>query len=329
MKESRPTEKKKPNGQNQLRKGWESKMRRQQSFATVLIGKSVLIREGIARILRAANFRTTASVSCADEFPPGTLQPHQLLFLIVHTGDDFDVVLEQIELLRDNHPSARIAIVADHYRLDELVSAFRAGANGYFVDVMTCDVFVKSVELVVMGGTIFPPSFLSFALEPENDHVGKAVLRDENAQAMLFRTKDTIAPQLSPREKSILQCLIEGDSNKCIARKIDIAEATVKVHVKAILRKIRVQNRTQAAIWGMNNGSLARPANSCALPSAVDTSPRLAKSIEVNSEIKKIEASDPLKMITPQANHVGVPRLDVLIRKSINQKTNGTTRVGK
>ena len=42
-----------------------------------------------------------------------------------------------------------------------------------------------------------------------------------------------------------------------IARKIDIAEATVKVHIKAILRKIRVQNRTQAAVWAMNNGPLA------------------------------------------------------------------------
>src|SRR6202022_691978 len=232
MKESRPTEKKKPNGQNQVRKGWESKMLRQQSFATVLIGKSVLIREGIARILRAANFRTTASVSCADEFPPGTLQPHQLLFLIVHTGDDFDVVLEQIELLRDNHPSARIAIVADHYRLDELVSAFRAGANGYFVDVMTCDVFIKSIELVMMGETIFPPAFLSFVLAPEGTLLGEAAPRDDNNRAMLLRTTNAPAPQLSTREKSILRCLIEGNSNKCIARRIDIAEVTVKCHDK-------------------------------------------------------------------------------------------------
>ena len=62
------------------------------------------------------------------------------------------------------------------------------------------------------------------------------------------------APLLSPQEKVILRCIIEGESNKCIARKINVTEATVKVHVKAILRKIRVQNRTQAAVWGMNNG---------------------------------------------------------------------------
>jgi DNA-binding NarL/FixJ family response regulator len=304
-------------------------MRRQQSFATVLIGKSILIREGIARILRAANFRTLASVACADELPPGTLQPEQLLFLIVHTGDDFDVALEQIELLRDSHPTARIAIVADHYRLDELVSAFRAGANGYFVDVMTCDVFIKSIELVMMGETIFPPAFLSFALDPESDYNGKAVPRAEPERAILVKSEDPIAPQLSPREKSILHCLIEGDSNKSIARKIDIAEATVKVHVKAILRKIRVQNRTQAAIWGMNNGSLARPATSCALPAAVDTGRRFAKPLEMVSEMKQIEASNPLEAINPQANHVGVPRIDRLIRKSINRRTNGTTRLGK
>jgi two-component system, NarL family, nitrate/nitrite response regulator NarL len=44
-----------------------------------------------------------------------------------------------------------------------------------------------------------------------------------------------------------------GESNKVIARKLEIAEATVKVHVKAILRKVRVRNRTQAAMWAMQN----------------------------------------------------------------------------
>jgi DNA-binding NarL/FixJ family response regulator len=304
-------------------------MRRQPSFATALIGRNVLTREGIARILRAANFRTLASATSVDDLPPGKLQQHQLLFLIVHNGDDFDVILEQIELLRDKHPRGRIAIVADHYRLDELVAAFRAGAKGYFVDVLTCDVFIKSIELVMMGETIFPPAFLSFALDPEIDHVSKPSLRDENEQAILIRPENTSAPQLSPREGSILHYLIEGYSNKCIARKIDIAEATVKVHVKAILRKIRVQNRTQAAIWGMNNGSLARPANSCAVPSTVATSRRFARPLEVISERKQIGASDPLEVISSQPNHVEVPRIERLIGKSLSRRVNGPARLGK
>ena len=232
-------------------------MLRQRSFAVILVGKSILLREGLARILRAANFRILASVSSADDLRPGEEQSHTSppLYLIVHTGDDFDIALEQIALFRNRRPDARIAIVADHYRLNELTSAFRAGANGYFVNVITCDRFIRSIELVMMGETIFPPAFLSFILDANRPPV-EAAASVRNGEPILVATEDATAPLLSPQEKVILRCIIEGDSNKCIARKIDIAEATVKVHVKAILRKIRVQNRTQAAIWGINNGSL-------------------------------------------------------------------------
>jgi DNA-binding CsgD family transcriptional regulator len=58
---------------------------------------------------------------------------------------------------------------------------------------------------------------------------------------------------LSGRESAILRCLVQGHSNKVIARTLDMTEATVKVHLKAILRKIHVSNRTQAAIWAMNH----------------------------------------------------------------------------
>src|SRR5258706_4386350 len=286
-----------------LRACWEGPVRQRQSFAIILVGKSILLREGLAKILRSANFRILASVSCANDLLPSKHQLHHPLFLVVHTGDDFDAAVEQIELFRGQHPGGRIAIVADHYRLDELVLAFRAGANAYFVDVMTCDVFIKSIELVMMGETIFPPAFLSFVLDPERNRLGHAAPRHENDQAILVGTENTLAPQLSTREKSILRYLIEGYSNKCIARKIDIAEATVKVHVKAILRKIRVQNRTQAAIWGMNNGSVTGLANNSSQPSTFDVRKPLPNPVEVISEIKQIGVSAPLAAIGHDANH--------------------------
>lgn len=230
-------------------------MSRRHFFGTVLVGNRSLLTEGVAGILRSANFPIVASVSCADDFLSRKVHSHQLLFLIIHAGDNFDVVAEQVELIRASNPAARIAVVADRYRLEELVSAFRAGVNGYFVDIMMCDVFIKSIELVMMGETVLPSGFLPFMLvSAPADHAGPRSA-DNN---VLLATTDETAPQLSPREKSILRFLIDGDSNKSIARKIDIAEATVKVHVKAILRKIRAHNRTQAAIWGMNNGWLAR-----------------------------------------------------------------------
>jgi DNA-binding NarL/FixJ family response regulator len=234
-------------------------MLRQPSFEVVLIGKSILLREGLAKILRAANFRVVASVSSADDLRPSKAKLHLPLYLIVHTGDDFDIALEQIALFRNRHADARIAIVADQYRLNELASAFHAGANGYFVSVTSCDRFIRSVELVMMGETIFPPAFLSFLIDANRPHLVEASATVRNLEPILVATEDAAAPLLSPQEKVILRCLIEGDSNKYIARKIDITEATVKVHVKAILRKIRVQNRTQAAVWGLNNGSHTQP----------------------------------------------------------------------
>jgi DNA-binding NarL/FixJ family response regulator len=208
-------------------------MSRRQSFATVLVGKSILLRAGLARILRSADFLIAASASCADDLFLSKLRPQRPLFLIVHTGDD--TAVEQIALFRDRYLGGRIAIVADQHRLDELVSAFWAGANGYFVDIMTCDVFIKSIELVMielvmMGETVFQPAFLSFALDPEGDHRDEADPDEDTNRANVVTAEDRIAPQLSPREKSIL-------------------------------RNIRVHNRTQATIWGMNNGSLARLAN--------------------------------------------------------------------
>jgi DNA-binding NarL/FixJ family response regulator len=304
-------------------------MRWRQTFATILVGKSILLREGIARILHAANFRILASVARVEDLLPRKIQQSRPLFLVIHTGDDFDAAVEQIELFREQHPGGRIAIVADHYRLVEMVSAFRAGANGYFADVMTCDVFIKSIELMMMGETIFPPAFLSSVLVAESDHLGEPVPPDETGQAVLGTAEHAIVPQLSPREKSILHCLIEGDSNKCIARKIDIAEATVKVHVKAILRKIRVQNRTQAAIWGMNNGLLKPPANDSSPPSTSDVSKQLPKPVEVLCENTLVEASVPLDAIEHHANNIDVPHIDRLIRKGINRRTNGAARNGR
>jgi len=171
-------------------------MRRRYSFATVLVGKNSFRREGIARILRSANFRILASVSCADGLLSREVQSCQLLFLIVHTDDDFDASVEQIELFKNRHPDGRIAVVADHYRQSELVSAFRAGATGYFVDVVSCDELIKSIELVMMGDAVFPPAFLSFAVEANAAAADKAESRSDS-DATIDAPEDRISQQLS------------------------------------------------------------------------------------------------------------------------------------
>ena len=299
-------------------------MSKRNSLASILVGQSSLLRDGVAKILRSANFRVSVSVSRTDKFLASKASPRKALFLLVHTDDAFDEVAEQISLIRQNHPDGRIAVIADRYRLDELTSAFRAGANGYFIDVMACDVFIKSIELVMMGETVLPPAFLSHILglqESQADHAGH---RERDGNAMFAPSDNSIGPQLSPREKLIVRCLVEGDSNKSIARKMDIAEATVKVHVKAILRKIRVNNRTQAAIWGMNNG-WQPPTNGAlaAPPLQPDATMQLATA--AGASVRRIErlAASASPGETQQADHgiVEFSHIERLVRSDVSPES--------
>lgn len=307
-------------------------MRTQHSSSIILVGQSSLLREGVARILRAANFSAVASVSCPDEVAASKLSPQQSLFLIVHADADFNVVTEQIDYFRENYPDGRIAIVTDRYRLGELVSAFRAGASGYFVDVMMCDVFIKSIELVMMGEAVLPPALLPYVLRSEPDQPDDTNPR-EGRDAAILLADNTIASQLSPRERLILRCLIEGDSNKAIARKIDIAEATVKVHVKAILRKIRVQNRTQAAIWGMNNACQSKISSAVAptiSPSLTHRMPsRLPNLLGPASDVDRNGVPLSPDWIEHEASRPELPRPNHLIRNDTNPRIEANIRPRK
>jgi two-component system nitrate/nitrite response regulator NarL len=126
---------------------------------------------------------------------------------------------------------------------------------------ITADQLIKSLELIVTGeAVIYPLSAVCGArtqqaevaihTEPvAAETCGRVAERDPSYEGL---PRGTIARGLSSRELAILRTLMEGASNKVIARKLVITEATVKVHMKAILRKLSLQNRTQAAIWARN-----------------------------------------------------------------------------
>jgi two-component system nitrate/nitrite response regulator NarL len=211
--------------------------------------------------------------------------------------------------------------------VSDLAAALRAGATGYFIDGMNCDAFIKSIELIMMGGTVFPPAFLTSALDiEERDADDTPTPRDDDPAAA--ETDDRLAPQLSPREISILQCLIEGDSNKCIARKINIAEATVKVHIKAILRKIRVQNRTQAAIWGLHHRPAGRP-NGHGSPHEVPDAERPLPAKRETIKIARASQPAPLGTIDHTANYFEVPLTNSHAHNGMSSKIEGAIRLRK
>jgi DNA-binding NarL/FixJ family response regulator len=238
---------------------------RRRPFSTVIVGSSTLFREGLAQILDRAGFRIVASRSRVADLPHDPRSQPKPVLLVIDAGNDPDGAIREIELFKGQEPGGRVAVIADRVKLDEAISAFRAGANAYFLKNSTTDTLVTFLELVVRGETILLAGLLPSTVDFEDDQEDHSLAINDKkipeGEVLLLDSDNTWTPELSAREKCILRCLmIEGDSNKSIARKIDIAEATVKVHIKAILRKIGVHNRTQAAIWAVNNDASCSPA---------------------------------------------------------------------
>jgi two-component system nitrate/nitrite response regulator NarL len=212
-----------------------------RAFVTALAGPNFLALEGLKGILSAAGFRVVASAARVNDLVFDPELQGQPILLVVNAGDDLRTTIRQIELFKVRHDSGHVVLLADPGQHSGVRAVFRAGASGYLFMGRTTEPFIKALELVMLGETVLPSVLLPLILDREDEAI--PVCADE-----------TFAPLLSHRERLILRHLAEGQANKVIANKIGIAEATVKVHVKSILSKIGVINRTQAAMWAMNNG---------------------------------------------------------------------------
>ena len=222
---------------------------------TILVGPHTLRREGIARALDSTDFRIVATETDLQKVDLQKVDldglAKSIYLLIVECSHDVNSAIQQIQHFKVAFPDGKVVLFADHLSLEELLSAFRAGTNAYFVSVQTCEAFIKVLELVMLGETVLPWELLKLIGKDRQEPPGGTCGLSNNGQGGGTEERQR-GPRLSERERFILRRIIEGDSNKHVARRLNIAEATVKVHVKAILRKIDVRNRTQAAMWAMS-----------------------------------------------------------------------------
>jgi two-component system nitrate/nitrite response regulator NarL len=221
-----------------------------RGVTTVLVHPSQLFSEGLRRILLGTNFHLNCLATSSDRVPIKFLNSgRDLLFII--GGKDFAGTAENVRAIVRQHASARVAVIGDRGTASEVLCALEAGASAYLRETMNCKALVNALELVMLGETVLPTQFIKdFVLK---DLAGVHETRPALGATARPRDPTQQSRNLSKREAAILHYLIEGVSNKSIARNLVITQATVKVHVKAILRKIRVKNRTQAAIWGMQH----------------------------------------------------------------------------
>jgi len=212
---------------------------------TILVGSKTLMREGLKQLLAGSPINISGEAVRLGDVGQAMTNGHAADLVLFDVTEFQDEVAQGVKDLKQRYPRLKLVMLTDVLDAGQLSASLAAGVDGYLMKEISCEALLQSLRLVMLGEKVFPTDLATLLVNgtPTPPRSGKRVLTDEVKNR-----------GLSERELQILQCLAQGDSNKTIANRLDITEATVKVHVKSLLRKIQASNRTQAAIWAVNQG---------------------------------------------------------------------------
>jgi len=231
-----------------------------QSTGTVIVGQRALFREGVAALLRHTPYKVIASAEQSSELRNVRASGSRTLVILgVGETESASAVSENIKTLRSRFPDGTIVVIAETRSSASFQQIITAAPDGFVSNLKSRDVLLKLLDVVLLDQQVIVLSRPAPVAAAEEGDSGKGAngrnsVADDDRQCLSVRSVGAKDPQLSQREREILLRLAEGESNKQIARLCNITESTVKVHLKAILRKITVHNRTQAAIWAIAKG---------------------------------------------------------------------------
>lgn len=190
-----------------------------------IYSKSSFFRSGMKQVIQnqdIAEFETLTEARRAAAI-------FRNLVLVTHESD----LLATEEDIRLDDDRLKVVVIAPKFNLENLVTLFNMGARGYQLESVSSNLMQVTLQIAALGEFALPSSL---------------------AEHLSGTPKDVEVAPLSPKELMVLRCLAKGQANKEISRSLGIAEATTKVHVKAIMRKLGVSNRTQVAVWAVRNG---------------------------------------------------------------------------
>ena len=185
--------------------------------------------------------------------------------------------LKRIKALRAR-TAAPLVIMSDNDSRQEIFSALSVGAQGFLYAGTSVEMAQQALPFIFKGGSYFPA-----AAQPKRRHPARLQAATESSSPPAEHTADEgnsaaddagsrgpIDTDLTGRQKTVLERVSHGDSNKAIARRLGIREGTVKVHVRQIMRKLGVANRTQAAIACANGAGAEMRAGDRTVKDKVD-----------------------------------------------------------
>jgi len=209
----------------------------------VLIDDHALFRVGLKGLLERSGVEV---IGCAGNGREGIELVRELspdIVLLDMRIPDMSGI-EVLKALRDGGAGMPVVMLTTSDRKEDLVESLRCGAQGYLLKEMEPDELVTALHNILDGKTVIAPDLTSVLAQAVQG--GEEEPREEESGSP-FAT-------LTPREMEILTHLAIGQSNKVIARDLGISIGTVKLHVKAILRKLGVHSRVEAAVMAVENG---------------------------------------------------------------------------
>ncbi|MCK2087119.1 two-component system response regulator NarL [Thauera aromatica] len=209
-----------------------------ETQSVLIVDDHPLFRKGLAQLLRTIDgFRLVGEAASGEEglAMARALQP-DLVLLDLNMRDMSG--LDVLRSLRGTRIGARVVMVTVSDQGEDVVAALRGGADAYLLKDMEPEEMLGALAEVAAGRVVIPPQL---------NHLLAAALRSE------ARPQSVAAAGLTEQEVRILERIAAGLSNKHIGRELDIAEGTVKVHVKHILRKLDLRSRVEAAVWAVEH----------------------------------------------------------------------------
>lgn len=161
--------------------------------------------------------------------------------------------VDGIVALKEACPGVRILMLTVSENEEDLAAAMHAGADGYLLKTVESDHLCDSIVRVMAGESVISPEMMTkfvAAFRAKSGVPGNAA----ESLAVSAPADKTALESLSVREREILLLIARGDSNKLIARALDIAETTVKVHIQHIFRKLQLTSRVQVAVYAAAHG---------------------------------------------------------------------------
>lgn len=214
-----------------------------RTSTVLLVGPNRLSRAGFKSLFKDSPFTVIGEASDPArlvKIDPAAPDPDIALLECPGGGT---AVLDALQHLATVHPDTPVVVLDDEVCIATLAACLAAGAGGFLTKDISPAALLRSLQLVVLGETVFPTDLAALLASGMQERRPRRAPLDNDCG-------------LSDREVETVQCLLRGESNKLIAKRFSITEATIKVHIKSVLRKIKASNRTQAAIWAHSHGYL-------------------------------------------------------------------------